>query len=151
MTRKEFLEQAAKQNYFYNADGNQAWEHMLNRIQGEFHNNINVDFLYDFLFRSGFNGSIAVWRYEKKSDNELYFYMGCDPEHFCFWDNIGQYVSKVVFTGSYGCVIERFYLSEDGRFWDENHKLMFETEEELFDYLLTVEYDFHPVITERTY
>lgn len=152
MTRKEFLEQMAKQcNYFYNSDGDRVWEALLNRIQSEFDNDINIDFLYDFLFCDGFNGSIAVWRYGEKTDDELYFHIACNYKSFCFWDDIGQYASEVVFTSIYNFVIERFYLSEDGRFWDENHKLRFQSEEELFDYLMSVEYDFHPVISKKTY
>lgn len=51
MTRKEFLEQMAKQcNYFYNSDGDRVWKALLNRIQSEFDNEINVDFLYNFHF-----------------------------------------------------------------------------------------------------
>lgn len=103
------------------------------------------------IFCDGFNGSIAVWRYGEITDDELYFHISCDYKSFCFWDDIGQYASEVVFTSIYSFVIERFYLSEDGCFWDENHKLRFQSEEELFDYLMSVEYDFHPVISEKTY
>lgn len=47
--------------------------------------------------------------------------------------------------------IECFYLSEDGRFWDDHHQLRFQREDELLDYLMKVEYDFHPVISEKTF
>ena len=155
MTRKEFLKQAAKQVNFQNLEDTR--ENALNRIRNRFGITADVDFLLDFLYENGFKGCVGFSRYEKRSNDKLYITIGCIPRTICFWEDIGQYVSVIVYingcTFNYSCVrhIESFYLSEDGRFWDENHKLRFETEEELFDYLLTVEYDFHPVITERTY
>lgn len=153
MTRQEFLEQLVDHsNYFCNSDDHSAWEKTLNQIKTEFHNEVNIDFLHDFLYGNGFKGSISIWRYEKNSGNKLYFNIGCRrPSSLYFWDDIGRYVSDVVYVFCFRCVIEKFYISEDGRFWDEQHTLRFETEEELFDYLLTVEYDYNPVIPEKTY
>lgn len=155
MTRKEFLEQAAKQVNFQNLEDTR--ENALNRIRNRFGITTDVDFLMDFFHENGFKGgSLGFSRYEKKSNDILRITFSCMPWTTCFWEDIAQYVSMVVYIN--GCTfnhsgrhIEEFYLSEDGRFWDKKHNLRFENEDGLFDYLLTVEYDFHPVITERTY
>lgn len=155
MTRKEFLEQAAKQVNFQNLEDTR--ENALDRIRNIYGITADVDFLLDFLYENGFKGCVGFSRYEKSSNDKLHITLNCTFWSICFWQNIGQYVCMVAYingcTFNYSCVhhIESFYLSEDGRFWDENHNLRFENEEGLFDYLLTVEYDFHPVITERTY
>lgn len=155
MTRKEFLEQAAKQVNFQNLEDTR--ENALSRIRNRFGITTDVDFLMDFFHENGFKGgSLGFSRYEKKSNDILRITFSCMPWTTCFWEDIAQYVSMVVYIN--GCTfnhsgrhIEEFYLSEDGRFWDKKHNLRFENEDGLFDYLLTVEYDFHPVITERTY
>lgn len=155
MTREKFLKQAAKQVNFQNLEDTR--ENTLDCIRNRFNITVDVDFLLNFLLEDGFKGRVGFSRYEKKSNDILHITIGCMPRSICFWEDIGQYVSMVVYingcTFNYSCVrhIESFYLSEDGRFWDENHKLRFEIEDELFDYLLTVEYDFHPEITEKTY
>lgn len=156
MTRKEFLEQAARQINFQNPEVTR--ENALNRIRNQFCIESDVNFLLNFFHENGFKGGfLGFSRFEKNSNDILRITLSCMPWTICFWEDIGQQVSMVAYIN--GCTynhsgtrhIESFYLSEDGRFWDEHHKLRFETEGELFDYLLTVEYDFHPEITEKTY
>lgn len=149
MTRREFLEQAAKEVNFLNLKSNR--EDYLEHFREYSKFNANPKFVFDFLYGDGFNGDIKFTRFEKKSDDILHISICCASDHIDFWEDIGQHVCIVAYIRNCTCCIEKFYLSEDGRFWDEHHKQRFETENELFDYLLVVEYDFHPVITEKTY
>lgn len=110
-----------------------------------------------FLKTVCFNGGhLGFSRYEKKSNDILRISFCLDPQNIFFWKDINQYVAMIVLIN--GCTyhgishhIECFYLSEDGRFWDDHHQLRFQREDELFDYLMKVEYDFHPVISEKTF
>lgn len=156
MTRKEFLEQAAKQVNFQNLEDTR--DNALDCFRNKLGITVDVDFLLNFFHENGFKGgSLGFSRSEKKSNDILRITFSCMPWTTCFWEDIGQYVSMVVYIN--GCTfnhsgthhIESFYLSENGLFWDEKHSLRFEKEEELFDYLLTIEYDFHPVIPEKTF
>lgn len=151
MTRKEFLECIARRaSWFYNRDVH-GWNFELDLIRNKYHIDVNVDFVHDFLYKGGFKGTLAAWRYEIKSDDQLHFQIDCFPNCIYYWNDIDQYVSMIAKIGNCTCEIEKFFLSENGRFWDENHKLRFQTEEKLLDYLLAVEYDYHPIITEKTY
>ena len=67
------------------------------------------------------------------------------------WEDIGVTVYHIVYIDNCAGNVDNLYMSEDGVFYNEKHKLIAENEEEFFDYLTTVEYDFHPVISERTY
>ncbi len=156
MTRKEFLEQASKQVNFMNLESNK--ENHLAHFRKYSQTYADPEFVFNFLYGDGFKGGgLGFSRCEKRSNDILSITFCFMPQSICFWDDINQYVSMVVYingcTFNHSCVqhIESFYLSEDGRFWDENHKLRFQSEEELFDYLMSVEYDFHPVISEKTY
>lgn len=149
MTRKEFLAQAARQVNFLNLKSNK--ENHLNHFK--MYSQINADpkFAFDFIYGDGFNGDICFTRFENKSDDILDISICCASDYIDFWKDIGQHVCIVAYICNCTCCIEKIFLSEDGRFWDEHHKLLFTTEEELFDHLITAEFDFHPVITDKTY
>lgn len=148
MTRWEFLEQAAEQAGFYNV------EDIREDIQDDLRKKCggaDMDFLFNFLYKNGFKGSVYISRFEKRSDDKLCIDISGNHWKTCFWEDIGKYASRVAVISNCAFIIEEFYISQDGRFWDGDHKLRFEREEELFDYLMTVEYDYHPVISEKTY
>lgn len=149
MTRKEFLEQASKQVNFMNLKSNK--ENHIDHFRKYSQTYADPEFVFDFLYGDGFNGDIVFERFENKSDDISCVSICCASDYIDFWEDIRQHVCRVAYIRNCTCCIEIFYLSEDGRFWDENHKLRFEKEEELFDYLLMAEFDFHPVITEKTY
>lgn len=149
MTREEFISRAANQVHFYNVEdrgGKELFDHLCEKCNGA-----NMDFLFNFLYKNGFKGSIMFLRYENRSDDRLCIRICGSERKTFFWADINQYVSLIATISNYTCKVEEFYISQDGRFWDEYHKLRFQNEEELFDYLMTVEYDFHPVISEKTF
>ena len=47
--------------------------------------------------------------------------------------------------------IEDYFISEQGKFYNQDHKLIAENIEDFAEYITTVEYDYHPEITQRTY
>ncbi len=147
MTRKEFLEFASKQNSF--STNKELAQYSIEKIKEKLGNHSN--FICDFLFRDGFDGELYITRLENNGLDWLYIVISARINKIFFWEDIGQYVAAVVSISIYNCQAEEIYLSQDRRFWDENHKLKFKTEEELFDYLMTVKYDQHPSISEKTY
>ncbi len=149
MKRNEFLARAAENAFFSNVDIDK--EKMLKRTRKMTCINVNLDFMFDFLCRGGLKGYLMFSRFEKKSGDKLEIGIFANYDSICFWEDIGMYVCMVAYIRNCTCYIEKIYLSEDGRFWDEHHKLLFTTEEELFDHLITAEFDFHPVITDKTY
>ena len=148
MTREEFINCAANQVHFYNVEDRdeELFDHICEKCNGA-----NMDFLFNFLYKNGFKGSIMFLRYESRSDDQLCIRICGSERKTSFWADIDQYASMIATISNYTCKVEEFYISQDGRFWDEHHKLRFQSEEELFDYLMTVEYDFHPVISKKTF
>ncbi len=68
-----------------------------------------------------------------------------------FWVDINKTVFYNGYIKGLAGIIKTIYVSSDGKFYDHKHKLIAANEEELFDYLLSVEFDFHPVIKECVY
>lgn len=146
MTRKEFLEYAAKQSNYTNKE---LAKYSIENIREKLGN--NSDFIFDFLFRDGLKGDLSIVRLEDNGLDWLHIIISARANETFYWEDIGQFVAAIVGIAVYNCLAEKIYLSQDGRFWDENHQLKFETEEELFDYLTTVEYDQNSIISEKTY
>ncbi len=112
-----------------------------------------LDFLCDF-------DSYFLKRFEKVSGDLLTFHFGDIPSiHFknpnpigaFYWQDIKMVTVICITIENCAGTIEHIYISEDGRFYNDEHNLIAETQDELFDYIAFVEYDFHPVINERTY
>lgn len=90
-------------------------------------------------------------RTEEKSGDiltvHMFYYHGVN-----YWQDIGCMVGYCGWISNCSTRgIEQFYISEQGKFYNQDHKLLAENEEDFFDYLVTVEYDFHPEIPQRTY
>lgn len=68
-----------------------------------------------------------------------------------YWKDIDAVVNRIGYIENCAGVIKTLYLSEYGLFYDQDHDLLATNEEQFFDYLTTVEFDYHPVIAERTY
>lgn len=90
-------------------------------------------------------------RTEEKSGDiltvHMFYYHGVN-----YWQDIGCMVSCCGWIDNCSAYkIEEFYISEQGKFYNQNHKLIADNEEDFFDYITTVEYDFHPEIPQRTY
>lgn len=94
---------------------------------------------------------ISFKRAETGSDDILNFNITLCVNAPEFWNDI----DRTVFYGGYimgsAGVIKAIYVSTDGKFYDHKHELIAENEEDYFDYLLTVEFDYHPIIKECVY
>lgn len=95
-------------------------------------------------------GNISFERVEKHSNDELRFALGwCYPVEF--WSDIGCVVNGIGIVDNCAGRIERFHISEQGKFYNQHHKLIAENIEDFAEYITTVEYDYHPKTTQRTY
>lgn len=90
--------------------------------------------------------SLYMRRPEVNSDDVLEISIGAAVSSVCFWEDIGKAVCYIGYIGGCAGIIHTLYISEDGKFYDHKHKILAENEEEFLDYLLTVEFDFHPII-----
>lgn len=149
MTKQEFISYSSKQTGFENSPCESASEldtYIKNRLGIP-----KTDFVINFLYSGGLNGHLSFYRREIKSGDILKIRID-SITNFTFWrDDIRQYVSEIAVISNCAGLIEEFFISEDGRFWNKNNELKAENEDEFFDYLVNVEYDFHPVINSRTY
>lgn len=67
------------------------------------------------------------------------------------WSDIGAVVNLIGFIENCAGRIVELYMSEEGEFYSGTHMLIAKNEEDFFDFLTTVEYDFHPVINDRVF
>ena len=145
MTRLEFLKYVSNQegsfHDSYTEDKLNGW------IREAYDGVINTEKIVSFF--SGI-GHLHFYRTETKSGDELEIdlrWLNCIE----IWEDVGCAVNSIGFISNCSGRIEQFYISEYGKFYNRNHKLIAENEEKFFDYIATVEYDFHPEIKQRTY
>lgn len=165
MTTEEFFEFASKQISFkdYTATAGASRE-KLDRILHElypapFDSSIILDFVYDMDCK-------AFYRAEKSSGDILIFNMGFmdltylakSLQYFdnpiagvSYWSNIGRVAVCCTEINNCSGVIEYIFITEDGRFYNDNHRLIANSREELFDYYANVEYNYHRPIHARTH
>ena len=95
-------------------------------------------------------GGLTFKRSEKKSHDVLTFDL-----HWIrtveFWSDIGCVVNAIGDVENCAGRIECFFISEQGRFYNQDHKLIAENMDQFAEYITTVEYDYHPKTTQRTY
>lgn len=152
MTRYDFVEYAI-QRHPLNQKSIQVGFDPYNRsdleaeIRREYSEKYDVRNILDFFENVG-----AIWfkRKELKSGDILEIDIRW-LAYIYFWTDIGSVVNRIGYIENCSGVIKELYLSENGKFYDQNHILLAENEEQFFDYLTTVEFDFHPEIAERTY
>lgn len=95
-------------------------------------------------------GALTFKRCEKGSGDKLTF--GLNWIHTVeFWSDISYVVNAIGNVENCAGRIERFFISEQGKFYNQDHKLIAENTEDFLEYITTVEYDFHPEIKQRTY
>ena len=95
-------------------------------------------------------GGLTFKRSEKSSHDVLTFGLNW-VRTVEFWSDIDCVVNAIGDVENCAGRIECFFISEQGRFYNQNHKLIAENEEGFLDYISTVEYDYHPETTQRTY
>ncbi len=158
MTRQEFMDFTSKQiiSTFTSSTKFDRCEmdNILRRYyKMPFDSTKMLDFLCDF-------DSFFLKRFEKESGDLLEFlfeykpsvnFKDPTPPGAFYWQGIQMVTVICITIENYAGVIEHIYISEDGKFYNDYHKLVAKTQEELFDYIAFVEHDFHPTINERTY
>lgn len=145
MTRQDFLKSAQKYlQSFKSRDDNV--ESVIREKCNE--NDADITAIIEF---SKWIDNVALKRPENKSDDVLEFVVGPCVDSAEFWTDINKTVFYNGYIAGLAGIIKTLYISSDGKFYDHKHELIAENEEEFFDFLLLVEYDFHPVIKESVY
>ena len=149
MTNQEFVERiyASAKSVSYHNHKPYSADEIVAEIRNVYSGNINTSKIVEcFLII----GDISFERVEKHSNDELRFSLGwCYPVEF--WPDIGCVVNGAGIVDNCAGRIERFHISEQGKFYNQYHKLIAENIEDFAEYVTTVEYDYHPEITKRTY
>lgn len=145
MNRQEFLK-AGKQYLQYFKPREDDVESVIRQKCNE--NDTDINAIIDF---AKWVEHISLKKTETKSDDILDYNITLCVDYSEFWNDIG----RTVFYGGYikglAGIIKTIYVSTDGKFYDNKHNLIAANEEDFFDYLLSVEFDFHPVIKECVY
>ncbi|SEK24291.1 SUKH-3 domain-containing protein [Ruminococcus albus] len=103
-------------------------------------------------------GEFYIDRIEHDSGDRLRFYFMPFFNPCKYWSEFDQ---KAVFIGTIvnsdcrgfldGNTIESAYLLNDGCYYNQSKKKIADSIEELFDYFMMVEYDYHAPISPKTY
>lgn len=146
MNRQEFIKIAVNHYSLYFKPQNEDVEKEIPLKCGE--SDTDTSAVIDF---AKWIGYATFKRPEVNSDDVLQFLVGPGINAAEFWTDI----NKTVFYNGYimgsAGIIKTMYISTDGKFYDHKHELIAENEDDYFDYLLTVEFDFHPVIKGCVY
>lgn len=145
MNKQDFLKNAKRYSLHFHPQ-NEDVESVIREKCSESDTDINsiIDFakwVDDASFR----------RPETNSDDILEFVVMVDTKSADFWSDINRTVFYAGYIKGIAGIIKTMYVSTDGRFYDHKHELIAANEEDFFDYLLSVEFDFHPIIKECVY
>lgn len=146
MTKQELMEKlssAGSVSSFmeYSVEGLEAKIHKV--YPDKFDMNKIIDF---FLMIGG----LTFKRSEKKSHDVLTFGLNW-VRTVEFWSDVDCVVNAIGDVENCAGRIECFFISEQGRFYNQDHKLIAENMDQFAEYITTVEYDYHPKTTQRTY
>ena len=145
MTKEEFLSKIELQNTIESRPFNK--EEITKKLDKKMILN-NRDVIFNFFEKYD---PIYFRRIEKKSGDTIIiriFPMGFTGQ---YWEDVNIKVMEIGKILNAAGTIEIFYMSEEGFFYNQTRKLIFGNEEDFLNYLLTVEYDYHPVIADITY
>lgn len=145
MTRQDFLKSAQKYLQYFKSRENDV-ESVIREKCNE--NDTDITAIIEF---SKWIDNVALKRPENKSDDVLEFVVGPCVDSAEFWMDINKTVFYNGYIAGLAGIIKTLYISSDGKFYDHKHELIAGNEEEFFDFLLSVEYDFHPIIKESVY
>lgn len=146
MTKQELMEKlssAGSVSSFmeYSVEGLEAKIHKA--YPDKFEMNKIIDFFLTI-------GGLTFKRSEKKSHDVLTFGLNW-VRTVEFWSDIDCVVNAIGDVENCAGRIECFFISEQGKFYNQDHKLISENIEGFAEYITTVEYDYHPEIKQRTY
>ncbi len=146
MTKQEFFEKLSSAGSLSHQEGYSA-EKLEAEIHEVYPNEFDMNQIIDFFLKIG---RLSFERIETKSGDKLSYYFGWGyPVEF--WADINCVVNSVGILDNCAGRIERYFISEQGKFYNQDHKPIAENMEEFAEYITTVEYDYHPETTKRTY
>ncbi|MBD5129112.1 MAG: hypothetical protein HDT43_04190 [Ruminococcaceae bacterium] len=146
MIRQEFLKIASERYSLYFKPRVEDVESVICEKCGE--NDTNINAVIDF---AEWIDNAVLKRPEINSDDVLQFVVAPCIDSAEFWSDIKKTVFYNGYIAGLAGVIKTIYVSSDGKFYDHKHELIAANEEDFLDYLLSVEFDFHPVIKECVY
>lgn len=144
MTRQDFLKDAERYTLYFHPR-NEDVESIIREKCGE---NTDINAIIDF---AKWVDNLVLRRPETNSDDVLEFVVMVYTKSVDFWSDINRTVFYAGYIKGLAGIIKQMYVSTDGRFYDHKHELIAANEEDFLDYLLSVEFDFHPVIKECVY
>lgn len=146
MTNQEFIKKlslsgSASPFMQYSAEELEA------KIHKTYPDRFDLKKIVDFFLTTG---ALTFVRFEKGSGDKLTFGLNW-IRTVEFWSDISCVVNAIGNVENCAGRIERFFISEQGKLYNQDHKLIAENTEDFLEYITTVEYDFHPEIKQRTY
>lgn len=148
MTRQEFLNYASNQPLFDVYHKLYSESDITHKISLNYKSGSNPQKIIDYFMGIG---DVEFERIEEVSKDILRIALLYSAGSNYYWKDVGCAVQCVGSTSNCAGTIEILYISEQGKFYNQNHMLIAENERDFFDYLVTIEYDFHPEIPNRTY
>lgn len=145
MNRQDFLKNA-KRYLLYFKPRNENVESVIREKCSESDTDINA--IINF---AKWVNDASFERPETNSDDVLEIVVMVYTKSVDFWSDINRTVFYAGYIKGIAGIIKTMYVSTDGRFYDHKHELIAANEEDFFDYLLSVEFDFHPIIKECVY
>lgn len=147
MTNQEFVERICASAKSVSYHKTYSADEIETEIRNIYSGNINTSKILEcFLII----GHVLFERIEKRSNDKLTFSL-----HWCypveFWSDVGCVVNGTGSVENCAGRIERFFISEQGKYYKQDHKLIAENMDQFAEYITTVEYDYHPKTTQRTY
>lgn len=147
MTKQEFFKKLSSAGSLSSQQEGYSAEQLEAEIHDVYPDEFDMNQIIDFCLKIG---RFSFKRIETKSGDELSYYFGWGyPVQF--WADINCVVNSVGILDNCAGRIERYFISEQGKFYNQDHKLIAENMEEFAEYITTVEYDYHPETTQRTY
>lgn len=148
MTRQEFLNYASRQPLFDLYHKLYSESDLTHKISQNYRSGSNPQKIIDYFMGIG---DVEFERIEEVSKDILRIALLYSAGSNYYWNDVDCAIQYVGTTSNCAGTIEVLYISEQGKFYNQDHKLIAENEEDFFDYLVTIEYDFHPEIPQRTY
>ena len=145
MTKEEFLNKIELQNTIESRPFNK--EEIAKKLDDKMILK-NRDVIFNFFEKYD---PIYFRRIEKKSGDTIIIRMIPMGYTGQYWEELDIKVMEIGEILNVAGTIEIFYMSEEGLFYNQDQKLIFDNEDDFLNYLLTVEYDYHPVIADITY
>ncbi len=147
MTREEFLNRLYAASSSVSPLETYSAEEIENKIRSIYSGTVDTTKIIERFLNIG---SVFFNRVEKGSNDELRFTI-IWRSSVEYWQDINCVVNGAGIVENCAGIVDRYFISEEGKFYSRDHKLISEDVEGFAEYITTVEYDYHPETTQRTY